>query len=135
MRKLFALCALLLALTTGLSQAYAAPAAGGSVPAYSASASVSDATPAQGRSITVTGRLLAAGKAAAGVQMRQVWHYRTYTVSCTATTDRNGRASCIHNIRNATRGYAVRVDITFLKNGKVIASSTARFVPREGGKG
>src|SRR3954449_5132257 len=134
MRKLFALCALLLALIAGFSPTYAAPAAA-AAPVYKVTASVSDATPAQGRYVTVTGRLLVNGTPVAGVQMRQTWHYRTYTVSCAAVTDKNGRASCIHNIAKAAPGYAVRVDIVFVKNGKVLATSAVRFVPREGGKG
>src|SRR5689334_9667052 len=113
MRKLFALCALLLALAGGLTPAYAAPVAGGSVPAYSATASVSDATPAQNRFVTVTGRLLVGGKAVAGAQMRLTWHYRTYTLTCTATTNAKGMASCMHRIGRATVGYAVRVDAVF----------------------
>ena len=134
MRKVIALFALLVAFAAGLTPAHAAPAAGG-MPVYKATATVSDATPAQNRFVTVTGRLLTAGKPIPGAQARLTWHYRTYTVSCTATTDKNGQASCIHGIRNATIGYPVRVDVVFLKNGKVLASTATRFVPRQGGKG
>jgi competence protein ComEC len=86
---------------------------------------VSAAAPAQYASVTVYGRLLLSNVAQNGQPMTAVWHYKSSTPSCSATTDASGQAACARSIGAATKGFQVNLDVS-------IAGYTAAtwFVPQ-----
>ncbi len=135
MSKLIALIAMLLALAGTITPAAAAPAAGGMIPRYAATAAVSDATPGPNRVETVTGRLTLAGQPIAGATMRVTWWTKAGTRTCTAGTGPKGIAWCGQAIGHPAIGVPVGVTVTFLRYGHVLATTTTRFTPREGGRG
>lgn len=84
-------------------------------------ASVSNKSPTQYSYVTVYGRLLVSGMGQSGKAMKAVWHYKTTTPSCSATTNTSGLASCKRYISRATKGYKVNIVVTI--NGKSVTTS------------
>lgn len=98
---------------------------------YCTAATVSDATPPLGGSVRVTGRLLKGGQPVQGAIMNTVWHYKSKNTPCNgAKTDANGYAGCTNSIGQPTAGYTVKIDVTFLVNNLIVATTTTQFTPR-----
>ena len=97
---------------------------------YTSTTRVSNATPRQNSTVTVSGTLKSAGKPVAGVPMTSKWRYKTTTSTCTGTTNAQGVASCARSISHATPGYRVVVTLTFSKAGQTLGSATTGFTPR-----
>ena len=92
-------------------------------------ASVSNATPAQNSSVTVSAKLVDNGQPIANAPMTTTWHYKTSTPTCTGTTGSDGIASCRRYIGGATKGYTVLVTVTLTWNGQTYMGQTA-FKPQ-----
>ncbi len=99
--------------------------------AYSATATVSNATPHHNARVTVTGTLKNGKKPVAGATMRMTWFYKSTTSSCTGVTNSNGVASCTRDISRATYGYKVVLSVKFTNaKGTVLATTSTSFTPR-----
>jgi len=95
---------------------------------------VSSQEPASQSDVTVTLTLVRDGRPVEGAAVYLVAHYRTANErqppgEAAARTDANGRAALTFNIGNATRGYAVNVDLTALIEGRPTTFTTS-FTPR-----
>ena len=95
----------------------------------SASASVSNANPAQYSDVTVTGRLKCSGISPQGAKMHTVWHYKSTDSTCDGVADASGEASCTRGISRATVGYKVVIDVAFSLAGKTYSTNTS-FTPQ-----
>jgi hypothetical protein len=102
-----------------------APVAKGKV---QVSARVSNTSPAPYSTVTVSGRITVGGRGVGGVTMTTMWHYKSRSVGCTATTDAGGNASCSRNIGRATRGASVPIDVNFAYGGSTFSTRTS-FTP------
>ena len=98
---------------------------------YTTTAMVSNASPRQNSSITVSGTLKSAGKPVAGMPMTATWRYKTTTSYCTGVTNAAGVASCSRRISRATVGYPVRVTLVFAPTGRAaLGTAVTSFTPR-----
>ena len=98
---------------------------------YTTTATVSNASPRQNSSVTVSGTLKSAGNPVAGVPMTATWHYKTTTSFCAGVTNAAGVASCTRRISRATKGYPVRVTLVFGPTGRTaLGTVTTSFTPR-----
>lgn len=98
---------------------------------YCAAATVSNSTPPLGGSVRVTGRLLKDGQPVRDAIMNTEWHYKSKDTPCNgAKTDANGYAGCTNSIGQPTAGYTVKIDVAFLVNNTVVATTTTEFTPR-----
>jgi len=98
---------------------------------YTTTATVSNASPPQNSSVTVSGTLQSAGKPVAGIPMTATWHYKTTTSFCSRVTNAAGVASCMRRISRATKGYPVRVTLVFAPAGRMaLGTVTTSFTPR-----
>lgn len=115
------------------------PASGGSVAAAGClsavtgnqtvvQACVSNSDPAAGAVVTVYGRLVVNGQVAAGAQMNTTWYYKTTSPGCSATADSDGVAECSRDTGRPTKGYTVRIAVSFTYNGRSYSGSTS-FTP------
>ena len=137
MRRFLTTLALFLAFSTPAAlPAQAAPLAAPVVaPAtftiYTTTATVSNASPPQNSSVTVSGTLKSAGKPVAGIPMTATWHYKTTTSFCSGVTNAAGVASCTRRISRATKGYPVQVTRVFAPTGRAaLGTVTTGFTPR-----
>jgi len=137
MRRLLTILALLLAF--GAPAALPAQAAPLVAPlvvpeaftSYTTTATVSNTSPRQNSSVTVSGTLKSAGKLVAGIPMTATWHYKTTTSFCSGVTNAAGVASCTRRISRATKGYPVRVTLVFAPVGRAaLGTVTTSFTPR-----
>lgn len=92
-------------------------------------ASISNPSPTARSLVTVSGKITVDGQPVAGVPMTATWHYKTTTSTCNGESDASGVASCTRNIGRPTKGYTVRVDLTFSWQGKTFRAQTS-FTPR-----
>jgi hypothetical protein len=98
---------------------------------YCAAAEVSDPTPPPSSSEIVTARLLKGGQPVQGATMSTTWHYKTTSSSCDGgATDAAGYASCTKSIGRPSKGYTVKIDVTFTVNGAVVARTQTEFTPQ-----
>lgn len=136
MRRLLATFSLLLALSgPAVLPAQAAPhiapvLAPATFTTYTMTARVSNPSPRQNSTLTVSGTLKSAGKPVAGMPMTAKWAYKTTVSYCTGVTNAAGVASCSRQISRATVGYPVRVTLTFAKAGQTLGTATTSFTPR-----
>ena len=121
--------------TTGPATAATSPTVPPATPApasanVTASANVSNATPTQNTTVTVTGRLVdVKGNGIAGATMHTVWHYKSAEPTCDGgPTDASGSATCGRDISRATKGFQVVIDVTFTLGGQNYQTSTS-FTP------
>ena len=91
---------------------------------------VSDPAPQRYSSVTVYGQITEEGVGLSDVPMETVWHYRTTTATCSATTGPDGVAACTRAIGGATLGHYVRIDATFTYEGRTYSATTG-FVPTD----
>jgi len=94
-----------------------------------ASATVSNPSPTDGSTETVSGTFLNNGQGVAGVEMDTTWHDKTTTSYCSAITGSDGVASCSRDIGGATKGYTVVIDVAFSWQGQTYTASTS-FTPQ-----
>lgn len=99
---------------------------------YEATASVDNAAPAPSTTVRVTGKLLADGKPVAGATMNSSWHYASKDTPCDgAKTKADGTAGCSNAIGRPTKGFTVKIDVTFVDDaGKVLATAKTSFTPQ-----
>jgi len=95
-----------------------------SIGAVQVCAWVSNPTPTRNQDLTVYGRLLDDGTPRPGLPLHTVWHYKSTTPTCDATTGPDGEGSCTRNIGAATTGYDVHVDVTISYNGQTYTVTT-----------
>jgi hypothetical protein len=84
---------------------------------------VSDLTPSQNETVTVSVLVQTDGQPAAGIPMTATWHYKTTTATCSGVSGDNGIASCSRDFSDATIGYPVRIDMVTTLNGSTWTSS------------
>lgn len=94
-------------------------------------ASVSDATPCQYATVTVSVTVRdAGGNPVPGASVLSTWNYRTTTSTESGTTNAAGQASLSRGISRATAGYTVVVDVDVTGAGSTGRASTS-FTPRD----
>ena len=99
---------------------------------YTTTATVSNSTPRQNTSVTVSGTRKSGGKPVAGIPMTATWRYKTTTSYCTDVTNAAGVASCSRRISRATKGYLVRVTLVFAPVERAaLGTSVTSFTPRK----
>lgn len=92
--------------------------------------SISDASPAQNATVTVTGKLVdPSGQAVRHVLMHTLWHFQGPSVTCEAKTDANGLARCARQIGKQPVGFRVVIEVSFVVAGTTYQTMTA-FTPR-----
>ena len=94
-----------------------------------ASAWVSNEHPGQNSNVTVYGKLVISGLPIQGAAMNTTWNYKTTVSSCSGSTGGDGVAACTRKISRATKGYTVRIGITFSHEGQTYSASTS-FTPQ-----
>jgi hypothetical protein len=98
---------------------------------FTVTATVSNTTPSQNQTVTVTAKLVDAnGNGVPGATMHTVWHYKSTTSTCDgALTDANGTASCARDIGRATKGAPVQIDVIVTLGGQTYQAATS-FIPQ-----
>jgi hypothetical protein len=79
--------------------------------------SISNANPAAGEPVTVTGTIKVRGMPVDAVTMETKWYLPTGMATCFAQTDRNGTAICSMSNDHPLTGWIVQVQLLFFYNG------------------
>jgi hypothetical protein len=90
---------------------------------------VSNGSPSQYSTVTVSGRLMSAGVPIAGAPMHTVWHYMSSTATEDCVTGSDGIGRCSRNISRATKGYKVTVNVTITYQSSTYSTYTS-FTPQ-----
>jgi hypothetical protein len=110
------------------------PAAPASIPttgAWAATAWVDNPTPAQRTAVRVFGKLTRGGQPYPGAVMNTTWNYSTTTTPCSgAKTGSDGVAGCSNDIGRPRLGFEVVIDVSFVVDGRVVATTRTSFTPR-----
>lgn len=98
---------------------------------YTAEALVDQPTPSQNANVRLTGRLRQDGQPVYGAVMNSTWNYKTTETPCDgAKTKADGRAGCSNTIGRAASGYKVVINVSFLVDGKQVATAQTSFTPK-----
>jgi hypothetical protein len=63
--------------------------------------------------------------------MNTAWHFKSTTSSCNGeVTSPDGYAICSRSIGHPSKGYTVRIEVTFVVNGAAVAHAQTEFTPQ-----